>query len=606
MDDVRIKPGIIRGLTILLFVFIVNYFLARAVFIYYAQYSLVDKYFSIFFFLSEIFVMFHAFGYFSNVYRRNRETPDKLYIKPLKEYPDAAILIPARHEPKEILENTLICCYNLNYPDKAIYLLDDSSDEKYKNEAEELCRKYECNLFRRKERHGAKAGIINDCIKGLRQKYIVIFDVDQNPLPDFLLKLIPIVEADPKLAFVQTPQFYSNLQNNAVSFASNMQQAVFYEYVCEGKGTKQAMICCGTNVVIRREALLDVGGLDESSVTEDFATSIKLHMKGWRSRYHGHVYTFGMGPEELGSYFKQQNRWAMGNVGVFRKIIGKFLRHPFALKPAQWFEYMITGSYYLIGWAYLFLLLCPITYIFFNIPSFFMDPVVYGFTFLPYLFLSLGIFYSSMASYHYGIRELFKGQLLSFITLPVYARASLCGLAGIKGRFQVTAKSGARRISYFKLWPQLLIWAISLTAIAWGINRFIYERTPAIMLNVVWVAYHFMLLSGIFYFNEEQARGRYKKLLKKSLFEYKIIEDHASQEGAEPVVIFGVLLNQDITEGTLIMCKVVPPGNKDDIIFDARVLESSKLIMRKGYHTTIGVTKIPEIDKTKLERLLVR
>ena len=54
--------------------------------------------------------------------------------------------------------------------------------------------------------------------------------------------------------------------------------------------------------------------------------------------------TFGMGPEDLGSYFKQQNRWAMGNVGVLRTVLLNFLKSPFSLKPIQWFEYMITGS----------------------------------------------------------------------------------------------------------------------------------------------------------------------------------------------------------------------------------------------------------------------
>jgi len=502
-EKVAKKTGVFQGLLVFLFISITVYFISRSVFVVYAQYGTMEKMLAVLFLLSEIFVMFQAFGYFGNIYQINRHLTPQPNPPPLKEFPPVAVLVAARHEPKKVLEDTLICLYSLSYRNKTTYLLDDSSEERYKKEAEELAQKYGFKIFRRQTRHGAKAGVINDCLKGLSEKYIAIFDVDQDPIAGFLDKIIPILEADPKLAFVQTPQYYSNLETNKVSYAANMQQAVFYEYICEGKSAHSAMICCGTNVVLRRSALEDVGGLDESTVTEDFATSIKLHMKGWKSLYYNHVYTFGMGPENLGSYLKQQNRWAMGNLGVFRSIIGNFLCSPSKLNPAQWFEYFVTGSYYLIGWAYLFLMLCPVAYLFFGIPSFFMNPVVYGLAFTPYLVLSMAVFQMSMIGRRYTAMQMLKGQLLSFVTLPVYMRASLFGLIGIKGTFQVTAKGGAKTISYAELWPQIALWGVNLSAITWGFNRLVYEPTVAILINIVWIAYHFVLLSGIFYFNEE-------------------------------------------------------------------------------------------------------
>lgn len=507
MEDKRSKPSFLAGLVVLLFVTTTVYFLIRGAFVFYARYGPFEKALAIIFFMSEAFILFHTFAYFANIYRlsvKEPDRPDSLPAKDFKSPPAVAILIPARHEPKSVLVDTLTGCYNLDYPNKKVYLLDDSSEEKYKKEAEEVARELNASIFRRSERHGAKAGIINDCLRTLTEKYVTVFDADQTPFSNFLSKLIPILEADPKLAFVQTPQFYSNLSSSRVSFAADMQQAIFYEYICEGKSSSQAMICCGTNVVLRREALMGVGGFDESTVTEDFATSIRLHIKGWRSRYYNHVYVFGMGPDNLGAYFKQQNRWAMGNVGVLSRVIGNFFRSPFALKPVQWLEYLVTSSYYLIGWAYLFLVICPMIYIFFSIPSFFMNPVIYTLTFMPYMVLSVAIFYISMSARRYNIPQLFLGQSLSFITLPVYMRASLFGLLGIKGTFQVTAKGGGKRISYKELWPQIVFWALSLAAITWGLNRFVYERTTSIIMNVAWVTFHFILFSGMFYFNETE------------------------------------------------------------------------------------------------------
>jgi len=487
----------------LVLIFIIVYFVCRAVFLSYAVSSPLEKVLGLLFFAAEAYVMFHAFGYFLGIYKLTKSKKSEPKITELTSFPPVAILIPARHEPKEILENTIASCYNLSYPSKTIYILDDSSKQEYMAEAKEIAQKYDCQLFRREVWHGAKAGILNDCIKNLTDKYIVIFDADQNPISSFLTKTISILENDSELALIQTPQYYSNLQSSNVAFAANMQQACFYEYICEAKSIDGAMMCCGTNFVVRRETLADVGGFDESTVTEDFATSFKLHLRGWKTLYYNHVSVFGQGPENLSAYFSQQNRWAMGNIAVLKKVLAKLWKSPSALRPLQWWEYLVTSSYYSVSWAYLFLIFCPIAYIIFDIPSFFMKPTVYMFSFLPYLILSQLIFYAGMKNRNYAPSKILRGQLLFFLSLPTYCKGTLLGLFGVSRKFIVTKKSDIGRVSYKQLWPQISLWAINLSAITWGINRFAYDRSPAVAVNLVWITYHFLLCSSIFYFNDK-------------------------------------------------------------------------------------------------------
>lgn len=263
-------------------------------------------------------------------------------------------------------------------------------------------------------------------------------------------------------------------------------------------------MCCGTNTVIRRNALEDVGGFDETTVTEDFATSFQLHLKGWKTIYYNHVNTFGQGPENLGAYLAQQSRWSMGNVSVLKKVLTKLFKAPTALKPVQWWEYIITGSYYMVSWAYMFLVFCPILFIFFGFPSFFMHPAVYLASFIPYIILAYFIFYSTMKSRGYNFSRAYKGQLLLFISLPTYIRGTFRALCGIKKGFKITSKQTAHTVPYTTLWPQVLFWTISLAAITWGVNRFIYSFSAAIAVNVIWITYHFFLISSLFYFNEGQ------------------------------------------------------------------------------------------------------
>jgi len=309
------------------------------------------------------------------------------------------------------------------------------------------------------------------------------------------------MEKDPRLSFVQTPQFYSNIEESRVSRAAAFQQAVFYEYICEGKSIDDAMFCCGTNVVFRTEALKSVGGLDESTVTEDFATSVKLHAGKWRSLYYNHVYVFGMGPVDLVGYFKQQFRWANGTISVFKKVLFRLITRPFSLTPVQWWEYFLSSSYYLVGAAFFFMMICPIIYLFFGVPSFFLRKEIYFLVFFPYIILSTSVFYFVLRGRNYRVRDLFLGQLLAMSTITVYMRAATSAVLGVKTTFGVTEKIKGRAVPYLALWPQLGLWILNFVAIVWGLNRFIYEREAAVLVNSFWALYHFMVLSAIFYFN---------------------------------------------------------------------------------------------------------
>ncbi len=454
--------------------------------------------------MTEAFVVFQSCSYALNfISALKAKEPPKAEILDWENAPKVAILVPARHEPYEILEHTFLCLKNLDYPNKVIYFLDDSSEEKYCREAEELAATYGLRIFRRDKRHGAKAGIINDCIKSLDAKYMVVFDADQNPMPGFLKTLVPFMEADPKLAFVQTPQFYTNTESSPIVKGANIQHCMFYEFICEGKSSANAMIFCGTNAMLRIQALREVGGLDENSITEDFATTIDWHLRGWRTMYYGQVGTFGAGPETLEVYMKQQWRWSRGNLGVFFKVLKSFVRHPFGMTFRQWWEHFATGSYYSIGMAYTVLMICPITQIFFNLPVFHMNGVMYAALFFPYFLLSLTIFFMSMYRRNYRFDDLMLGILLAYVCFPIYVKAFFATLFGVRSSFNVTEKkSSAGAVPYRVFLPQLTMWVINFIALIWGVQRVYAEQTPQLAVSLVWIVYHFVLLSSIFFFRE--------------------------------------------------------------------------------------------------------
>jgi cellulose synthase (UDP-forming) len=263
------------------------------------------------------------------------------------------------------------------------------------------------------------------------------------------------------------------------------------------------MFCCGTNVVFRRDALREVGGLDESSVTEDFATSLEFHLRGWQSSYMNRVSAFGMGPEDLGGFFKQQFRWALGCVSQVRRIVSRMRANPQALPLNTWWEYLLSATYYLVGWAFLFMVLAPVAYIFCDVPTLFVYPGFYFVFFAPYLLLTLSLFFWTLSRRNYKPAQILSGMVLISITFPVYMRAAVLGLLGVKGRFVVTPKGGSSSLPMRALWPQIALATVCFSAVIWAAHRIVFEREGVLplVLNATWCAYFGLVLSGMFYFN---------------------------------------------------------------------------------------------------------
>jgi cellulose synthase (UDP-forming) len=474
------------------------YFTLRVLLTHFSGYSGVEQLLAVILLLAEGFLFIHSYSYLLSVLRSEkcpRDYPSE------KSDASVAIVVAARDEPLALLRETLLTLKSLNYPNKRVFLLSDSSKSVQRRE-KELCAELGVELFTRKKQHGAKAGIINDFIKGRKEKYLAIFDADYQPFPDFLSRLVPILDSDKNIAFVQTPQFYSNIEKNPISRAAQMQQSVFYEHICEGRSVDNSLFCCGTNVVFRISALRDVGGFDEDCVTEDFATSLKIHKKGYKSIYYPHVLAFGEAPQSLSSYFKQQSRWATGDADVFRRIVGTLFKAPRSLSHMQYWEYLMSGSYYFVGFVFFILMLFPILYLTTGMPSYFAWPEIYLGSFLPYVVFTSVLFYSSMLRRNYAFGDIYHGSIMSFLSFPVYMRAVLNGLLGRKSSFVKTPKGRQKSMSFSALWPYALMIILNIVALMFGTWRILSTGDPySYAVNMVWCGYHIFILSHIYYFN---------------------------------------------------------------------------------------------------------
>ena len=251
-------------------------------------------------------------------------------------------------EPVAVLEATLSGCSLLSYP-HTTWLLDDGA----RPEIAELAARWGARYMTRPDKSHAKAGNINYALPRTEGELVLVLDADHVPMPDALETLVGYLD-DPHVALVQTPHDFSNHDSIQHYALGRHEQSVFFSAICAGKDRHNSAFWCGSGALIRREALLSIGGVATETIAEDFHTTIKLHKRGWRTHYDERIFAQGLAPHDLASYLLQRDRWARGNLAVFATPESPLRAR--GLTFAQRLSYLASLTGYLAGPVRLLLL----------------------------------------------------------------------------------------------------------------------------------------------------------------------------------------------------------------------------------------------------------
>ena len=231
--------------------------------------------------------------------------------------PAVDVLVPSYGEPLELIERCLRGCLALDYPLFRVWLLDDSG----RPALQELCKQLGSRYLTRGFTQHAKAGNLNHALPQLQGDLIAVFDADVVPQQEFLRRSVGLF-SDPRVGFVQTPQTYMN----ADPVARNLRlerwlmpdEENFYRWVEPTRQAVGAVVCAGTSFVMRRSALLQVGGFETGTSSEDLATGIRLAAAGYRNLYLNEKLSAGLSPLSIGAMARQRGRWASGTLQILR------------------------------------------------------------------------------------------------------------------------------------------------------------------------------------------------------------------------------------------------------------------------------------------------
>ncbi len=258
---------------------------------------------------------------------------------PFAELPKVTIQLPIYNE-RFVVERLLAETTKMDYPAHLIQfqVLDDSTDDTH-TFTEALCREYvqagfPVEYIHRTNRHGYKAGALENGLKTATGEFVAVFDADFVPPRDFLRRTVNHF-TDPKIGMVQTRWTYLNRHYNVLTEVQAM--------LLDGHFVLEHVARCGgglffnfngTAGILRKSMIEDAGGWQHDTLTEDSDLSYRAQLKGWRFAYAPDVECPSELPVDTYGFQVQQSRWAKGLTQVAIKLLRTILKAdlPFKVK----------------------------------------------------------------------------------------------------------------------------------------------------------------------------------------------------------------------------------------------------------------------------------
>ncbi len=274
-----------------------------------------------------LFLLGYLYGFRANRQRRALEA------KPT-DLPAISLMIPA-HNESMVISETLESLLRLEYPSDKLEILvinDGSTDDTAEKVLAVAARDSRVRLFNVPKEFAArgKSAALNRGLAECRQPVIGIFDADNVPEPDSVIHLARQLTSNPRLGAVIGKFRCINRKKNLLTRFINLESLAFQWIVQAGRWRLLRMATLpGTNYLIRRSLLEDLGGWDEQALTEDSEMSIRIYRAGYLIKFIPYAVTWEQEPETLRVWFKQRVRWARGN----NYVLEKYFTQVFKIQP---------------------------------------------------------------------------------------------------------------------------------------------------------------------------------------------------------------------------------------------------------------------------------
>ncbi|WP_034545663.1 glycosyltransferase family 2 protein [Levilactobacillus namurensis] len=249
---------------------------------------------------------------------------------PLPDLPDQApfvsVMVPA-HNEGVVIVRTVLSLLNFDYPHdryEIIVINDNSSDNSAQLLANIQASYPERNLsvINTDKTNGGKgkSNALNIGLKQAKGSVISIYDADNTPERPALRRLVAELMSHPEYGAV-IGKFRTRDKNATLLTRFINVETLSFQWMAQAGRLRLFKLCTipGTNYVIRRDLLEQIGGWDTKALAEDTEVSFRVYRAGYRIYFQPAAVTWEQEPQTLDVWFHQRTRWVKGNIYVILK-----------------------------------------------------------------------------------------------------------------------------------------------------------------------------------------------------------------------------------------------------------------------------------------------
>lgn len=252
-----------------------------------------------------------------------------------------------------------------------------------------------------------KPKALNYAMSYVRGKFLAIYDAEDNPDPDQLLKAVYAFENLPdNIACVQARLNFYNADKSFLTKLFSMEYSLWFNYLLRALSLSDLPVTLGgTSNHFKVDKLAEVGYWDAYNVTEDADLGIRLYLNGYKVHLINSI-TMEESPSSIFVWLAQRARWTKG----FFQTAYVFMR---AKKDLSKFSRLkIFTVYVFVGFS---------AYSFLSLPWLLLVPVFSPPPLLVYMWVINAIFtLMYMYSVAYVVLRETKWSLLKFGALIIY------------------------------------------------------------------------------------------------------------------------------------------------------------------------------------------
>ncbi len=224
------------------------------------------------------------------------------------------IFIAAKNESR-VIENTVRNFFKVDYNQFYLWVIDDASDDAMPQILERL--KGEFPRLRVVTRTAGsrpgKSAALNEALPLAKGDVIAVFDADAYVAPDFFQLMLPVLAPEGVGAVQAQKRIYLHQEGFLVECQSS--EYALDTYFQMGRDLiGGAVELRGNGQLIKRSALIDVGGWNNRAITDDLDLTMRLLVNKWDVRFSPHAHVWEEGVTTWKSLIRQRRRWAEGSI----------------------------------------------------------------------------------------------------------------------------------------------------------------------------------------------------------------------------------------------------------------------------------------------------